>query len=81
MRPIGKDITKHYQIACSSDELHAICILQAHVYYVLIIPFFTAFLRHACNTTKKSVKLDKTIQNLTNPYKNVGDVQDGKVAI
>ena len=26
MRPIGKDITKHYQIACSSGELHAICI-------------------------------------------------------
>ena len=40
MRPIGKDITKHYQIACSSGELHAICILQAHVFYVLIIPFF-----------------------------------------
>ena len=39
MRPIGKDITKHYQIACSSGELHAICFLWAHVSYVLIIPF------------------------------------------
>ena len=43
MRPTGKDITKHYQIACSSGELHAICILQAHVCYVLIIPFFYGF--------------------------------------
>ena len=39
MRLISKDITKHYQIACSSGELHAICFLWAHVSYVLIIPF------------------------------------------
>ena len=43
MRPISKDTTKHYQIACSSGELHAICILGAHVFHVLILPFFTAF--------------------------------------
>ncbi len=27
------------------------------------------FLRHCCNTTKSSVKLNLTIQNITNPYK------------
>ena len=31
MRRISKDITKHYQMACSSDELHAICFLEVHV--------------------------------------------------
>ena len=31
-------------MACSSGELHAICFLWAHVFYVLILPFFTAFL-------------------------------------
>ena len=30
MRRISKDITKHYQMACSSGELHAICFLWAH---------------------------------------------------
>ena len=30
-------------MACSSGELHAICFLWAHVFYVLIPPFFTAF--------------------------------------
>ena len=38
MRRISKDITKHYQMACSSGELHAICFLWAHVFYVLILP-------------------------------------------
>ena len=46
MRRISKDITKHYQMTCSSGELHAICFLWAHVFYVLILPFFTAFLLH-----------------------------------
>lgn len=44
MRRISKDITKHYQMA--------------HVFYVLILPFFTAFLLHVCSTTKTSAKLD-----------------------
>ena len=43
MRRISKDITKHCQMACSSGELHAIFFLWAHVFYVLIQPFFTAF--------------------------------------
>ena len=30
MRRISKDIIKHYQMACSSGELHAICFLWAH---------------------------------------------------
>ena len=51
MRRISKDITKHYQMACSSGELHAICFLWAHVFYVLILPFFTAFLLHVCSKT------------------------------
>ena len=42
MRRISKDITKHYQMACSSGELHAICILRVHVFYVLVLPFFPA---------------------------------------
>ena len=46
MRRISKDIAKHYQMACSFGELHAICFLWAHVFYVLILPFFTAFLLH-----------------------------------
>ena len=46
MRPISKDITKHYQIACSSGELHAICSLSAHVFYVLIPPFFLTHRSH-----------------------------------
>ena len=40
MRRISKDITKHCQMACSSGELHAIFFLWAHVFYVLIQPFF-----------------------------------------
>ena len=40
MKRISKDITKHCQMACSSGELHAICFLWAHVFYVLILPFF-----------------------------------------
>ena len=67
MRPISKDITKHYQIACSSDELHAICILQAHVFYVLIIPFFTAFLLHVWYRTKWQIRLN--IYTLKHTYK------------
>ena len=51
MRRISKDITKHYQMACSSGELHAICFLWANVFYVLILPFFTAFLLHVCSKT------------------------------
>ena len=51
MRRISKDITKHYQVACSSGELHAIFFLWAHVFYVLIQPFFTAFLLHVCSKT------------------------------
>ena len=39
MRRISKDITKHYQMACSSGELHAIYFLWAHVFYVFILPF------------------------------------------
>ena len=58
MRRISKDITKHYQMACSSGELHAICFLWAHVFYVLILPFFTAFLLHVCSSTKMSTKFD-----------------------
>ena len=58
MRRISKDITKHYQMACSSGELHAIYFLWAHVFYVLILPFFTAFLLHVCSTTKMSTKFD-----------------------
>ena len=45
-------------MACSSGELHAICILWAHVFYVLIPPFFTAFLLHNINTTKAYAKPD-----------------------
>ena len=51
MRRISKDITKHYQMACSSGELHAIYFLWVHVFYVLILPFFTAFLLHVCSKT------------------------------
>ena len=58
MTPIGKDITKHNEMACSSGELHAICILWTHVFYVLILPFFTAFLLHVCSSTKMSTKFD-----------------------
>jgi len=43
MRRISKDITKHYQMACSSGELHAIFFLKAHVFYVLIQPFLRLF--------------------------------------
>ncbi len=43
MRRISKDITKHCQMACSSGELHAICFLWAHVFYVLFLPFITFF--------------------------------------
>ena len=43
MRRISKDITKHYQMACSSGELHAIFFLWAHVFYVLILPFYGFF--------------------------------------
>ena len=32
MRRISKDITKHYQMACSSSELHAIYILWTKVF-------------------------------------------------
>ena len=32
MRRISKDITKHYQMACSSGELHAIYFLWAKKY-------------------------------------------------
>ena len=46
MTPIGKDITKCNEIACSSGELHAISFLCPHVCYLLILPFFTAFLLH-----------------------------------
>ena len=45
-------------MACSSGELHAICILWTHVFYVLILPFFTAFLLHVCSSTKMSTKFD-----------------------
>ena len=45
MRRISKDITKHYQMACSSGELHVICFLWAHVFYVLILPFLQLFSR------------------------------------
>ena len=68
MRPISKDITKHYQIACSSGELHAICILQAHVCYVLIIPFFfSVFLLHMWYRTKWQIRLNICI--LKHTYK------------
>ena len=43
MRRISKDITKHYQMACSSGELHAICFLWDHVFYVLIPLFLRLF--------------------------------------
>ena len=48
MRRISKDITKHYQMACSSGELHAISFLWAHVFYVLILPFFYGFFVPRC---------------------------------
>ena len=51
MRRISKDITKHYQMACSSGELHAICFLCPHVCYVFIMPLFIPFLQHSCNAT------------------------------
>ena len=41
-------------MACSSGELHAICFLWAHVFYVLILPF----LLHNINTTKAYAKPD-----------------------
>ena len=42
MRPIGKDITKTLSNSVQLNELHAICILQAHVCYVLIILLLSA---------------------------------------
>ena len=63
MTPIGIDITKRNEMACSSGELHAICFLWAHIFYVLILPIFTTFFQtssllffflsfccHYCNT-------------------------------
>ena len=58
MRPISKDITKHYQMACSSGELHAFLRLWAHVFYVLIIPFITAFLLHVWYSAKNGAVED-----------------------
>ena len=48
-------------MACSSGELHAICILWAHVFYVLILPFFTAFLLHSIGP---AVRCDMPMPNI-----------------
>ena len=56
MRRISKDITKHYQMACSSGELHAICFLWAHVFYVLILPFLRLFGVTCITTCERTLK-------------------------
>ena len=45
-------------MACSSVELHAIYFLWANVFYVLILPFFTAFLLHIVTQDKMVDKVE-----------------------
>ena len=57
MRRISNDITKHYQMACSSGELHAICFLWAHVFYVLILPFLRLSTDYTLYTIRSALPL------------------------
>ena len=43
MRCISKDITKALSNGVQLNELHAICFLWTHVFYVLIFPFLRLF--------------------------------------
>ena len=58
MRPISKDITKHYQIACSSMSYTLFAFYRLMFVMCLLFLFFTAFLLHTCSTTKMSTKFD-----------------------
>ena len=59
MRRISKDKTKHYQMACSSGELHAIllfmgsCFLCAYSAY--FYDFFPDFSKHSLKYTTKAI--------------------------
>ena len=43
MRPIGKDITKHYQIACSSMSYTPFAFCRLMFVMCLLFLFFTVF--------------------------------------
>ena len=67
MRPISKDITKHYQIACSSMSYTLFAFYRLMFSMCLLFLFFTAFLLHVWYRTKWQIRLN--IYTLKHTYK------------
>lgn len=59
MRPIGKDITKHYQIACSSMS-YTLFAFYRLMFSMCLFCLFYGFLLHVCSTTKRRKSPTKT---------------------